>query len=428
MRSRGEMLLQERGPILLQIDRKRLTGIAAFLVFVTGPAGALRGFTGTVYFYPARFALIGAGLLLAFIAPGSRRQLYRVARWLPVFVAVYCTAFAANALANPDSRGASALQALGVSLWIVFGILVTQASADRNEALAVVIRACVWAQVTYVALGAWLLVRAPAAQFNEINGRWLGAFIGSTAASETMFAVTALGFMLLSRGRFLTSILLIGVSAIGTFITGVRSSSVVLLGVVALIMVQSMRGGLFRKATAMRIAVVAVLGLVGYFVLSLPEVLTDRFSREVFEGEGRLEIWRFGLEALTPASVLFGVGTRAVFTYGVSSEGIVYDSTIAWHNTWLGLLIETGLIGLLVHIALLWPMMLYSARTLTWWVREPRAEHSTIAIVGALFGLRYVLISATEMNLYTALSPGVMLFGSVLGILGSSRGAQDVLH
>lgn len=408
--------------------RSILAGPAAFLVFLTGPAGALRGFAETPYFYTARFAFIAAGLFLAFVASASRREKYRVAMWLPILVLAYWVVFAANTMVNPESLGPSALQVLGVSLWAVFGSLIARASCDRSEALAVLIKAYIWAHLAYAALAAWLLASHPAQQFHPVNVRWLGPFTGSTEAAEVMFAVAVFGFIGLSRGYFLSSILVIGISVVGTFVTGVRSSSVVLLGVMALIMIQAARGGLSRRDLWIRLAAAPVLGLMTYHLLTRSDDLIRRFNRETFSAEARVDIWRFALDTLSQGSMLFGIGTRAILTQGISSEGVVYNQPIAWHNTWLALGVETGATGLLVHIAIFAPAMAYFARTLTRWAVEPRATHSSVALVGSLIGLRYILISVTEMNLYTALSSGVMLFASIFGVIGSRRGRDHVVH
>lgn len=408
--------------------RNLLVGPAAFLAFITGPAGALRGFAETSYFYTARFVFIGAGLFLAFVASTSRRDKHCIAIGLPLSLIAYGAVFAASTLVNAESLGASALQVLGVVLWAVFGCLIALASNDRNEALAVITKAYIWAHLVYAALAAWLLVSRPAQQFHSINGRWLGPFTGSTEAAEVMFAVAALGFIGLSRGYLLSSTFVIGLSIVGTFATGVRSSSAVLLGAIALFMIQSARGGLSRRGAWVRLAAAPALGLMTYYLLTRSEDLMERFSRETFSAEGRVGIWRFGVETLSHGSTLFGIGTRAVLAQGVSSEGIVYNQAIAWHNTWLALGVETGVAGFLAHVAILAPGMAYCARALKRWALYPRAPHAAMTLVGSLIGLRYVLISVTEMNLYTALSSGVMLFGSLFGVIGVRRGRDPVIH
>src|ERR1700682_5088834 len=128
-------------------------------------------------------------------------------------------------------------------------------------------------------------------------------------------------------------------------------------------------------------------------------------------------------DAFAGSSLILGVGTRGSFPYAISTEGVTYDEPVAWHTTWLALLIEAGVLGLLAHGAILFVVAKHLAGVMRRWFIDPNSV-ALLSVMAALIVLRYLLMSLTEMNLYTALSPGVMFFGTLFGILASREPTQ----
>lgn len=423
--------------------------LAAFLVLVTGPAGALRILVGSSYFYVARFALIGAGLLLAFaecaIFPGPAIRLKRTHVRV---VGLYAVVLIANALVNTDSWTSSLLQLCGVLAMILLGTMITTIAQDREKAIAHVVSGYLLANLAYV-IYAGLTYGGDS--FNSYNGRFMGPFIGGHAATDVLFGALLVGIWLLLRGRVITGLAAITVGTWGTFITGVRSSSVIALAVLAIVVLQVWRGALRTKSRLpLRLGIGALLIAAAVGIYSATPELHGRLSGDdalSIEDDQRLLIWGFAADTLqdmasgkTPkvgggrwldydgdafagSSLILGVGTRASFPYAISTEGVTYDEPVAWHNTWLALLIEAGVLGLLAHGAILFVVAKHLAGVMRRWFIDPNSV-ALLSVMAALIVLRYLLMSLTEMNLYTALSPGVMFFGTLFGILASREPTQ----
>lgn len=143
-------------------------------------------------------------------------------------------------------------------------------------------------------------------------------------------------------------------------------------------------------------------------------ILQQRISLDILMNEGRLDIWQFALD-MFKISPFFGFGARSTFAYGVSTEGVIFGETIAWHNTWIAILIENGILGLSSYCLIMVSVGNILKNGLMAWLKNPNKISIYVAIL-SIIAFRYFIMSMTEMNLYTVLRPGVMLIFSALGI------------
>lgn len=144
----------------------------------------------------------------------------------------------------------------------------------------------------------------------------------------------------LNRGYFVAG-------PIAILLTGSRGAllaTIVALSVVPWTMTQVRRG----------VRIAAVISMLGAAVLAVRFVPAELFKRlsttssEISEGtmNGRLEIWKAGLEAV-PARPLQGYGPagwQMVLKHKVGNKGP--------HNTFLSILVDEGLIGLLLYLTI----------------------------------------------------------------------------
>lgn len=151
----------------------------------------------------------------------------------------------------------------------------------------------------------------------------------------------AIAALLQSRGFTRRTMALAAVAAIGLGIYSTMSRAAV-LGLVVIVLVL-----LYRFRVDRRLVAAALLMLV--IVAFMPETFLNRFiavaTGQDSTGSGRIHIWHIALQL---ADRYLVVGS------GLSTFPALYSRYVIWqgsHNTYLGTLIEMGLIGLAVLLA-----------------------------------------------------------------------------
>jgi O-Antigen ligase len=387
-----------------------------FLIFLAGQIGALQNILGSYNSYAVRFFLISAGLCLCFIAAlnNSRQKRYNVNSI--VVAIIYIISISLSMLFNPDSRRYAIYQTFGLIIWILFGVLIAQAVNRKEERISSIIIGYLSANIVFVFLTGFYMITNFQDSFNPVNGRLVGPFDGSTVVSEVFFSSLLLGLILMYcdenfLGGFMSSISLVAI-----FWTGVRSAIVISSIVLILFMVIYIKSIKNKTKLAFTLfsCITVILIPTFFFYLKGGDVL-GRFRWGNILNEGRIQIWIFGMDILERGSFLFGKGVRAEFITDLPMYEDIYKVAIAWHNTWLAIFIETGIVGLISYSLIL---MIGLKRLGNMYVSFNKWEkHQQILFLCMIFVcLRYIFMSFTEMNLYTALSPGVIFYCFIFGV------------
>jgi exopolysaccharide production protein ExoQ len=136
---------------------------------------------------------------------------------------------------------------------------------------------------------------------------------------------------------------------------------------------------------------------------------------------GRTYLWQQGFEAALK-NPFFGVGYQAYWVQGFSEAERLWDefyiptrAGFHFHETYIETAVETGIVGLVMMVAMLFTSLLGSLKRLLVNVRDPEA--------GVLFGLALLLVerSFVEIDVLFAYQIGSFLLFFILGKLGQSR-------
>ena len=401
--------------------------LASLLVFLASMAGALRFISigpkvelpylvHSELSYVLRFSLILISIFFAFIDFAIRRKKINI-EGKKLFVAwIYFLAIFVSAYINPDTIIPTILQIFGILAWAILGILIANSTRNREKAIYYVMLGYFLSNIIYIIITVIVLVVEPEGSFHPYNGRFIGPFVGSTAVAEIFFGSLLIGLALLFVNRQVLGILLILPSLWAIFATGVRSASFLSVILVLMALLALYRIGKSLRLFGLRkMALIVIVIFSSIYFLVTEELLQERVSYENILAEGRIAIWSFAMEEFRKAP-FWGVGTRATFEYGISTLGVIYAETIAWHNTWIAILIENGVIGLIAYAAIIIIVSKYLKEGLIRWLKNPEGEPIFICL-GSILAFRYIAMSAVEMNLYTALSPGVMFLWIIYGII-----------
>jgi O-antigen ligase len=407
---------------------------ATLFVFLASMAGALKfipmGPTLNLPYmlhsevsYLIRFILISLAFLLAFISFALKAGKYNINVTLFAIFWIYCFVNLLNILINPDSLIPGTLQTIGICAWVGLGIIIGNTGKDFKKAISWVVFGYLLANIFYICLTAGLLLIEFESCFHPFNWRFIGPFIGSTAVAEIFFSSLLIGLVFLYIKKPIVGMTIILTSLWAIFATGVRSASLIAIFVSTLSLIH-----LHKKSAQFRLyglmtfylSPIILLGII--FFLAEDGVLRERLAWENMLAEGRIAIWTFGMEEFQK-SPFWGAGTRAIFPYGISTQGVVFGETIAWHSTWIAILIENGIIGLVAHLVIILIVGKELLIGLIKWVKNILDESMVIAISAILF-FRYIAMSFLEMNLYTILSPGVMYLWIIFGII-LTKGSQN---
>lgn len=173
----------------------------------------------------------------------------------------------------------------------------------------------------------------------------------------------------------------------GTGISGSRGA------VLALVLVLS-AGAFVDVRRALLAGLAAVAGLAAAFVLTETLAQSSSVSRLDRGGDGRQQLWRFGLDAWSERPLLgwglgnHGYAVRPLFTEEFVRQFAWDDYTISWndpHNLVVNLLVSTGIIGVLAMVAFVlfqlrgvddWSYLAAFAASLVTWMLQPATLHS----------------------------------------------------
>lgn len=292
--------------------------------------------------------LVGAGAslvwLLAVVVTGTVRR----PRPVHVVVLMFATWNLLSLLWSQDpatTLGQSLTYVqLALLVFVLYDILRTL--GDLRAAMQAYVLGC-WVTVIslfakYVSGGAEEAVRFTTGTF-EVNS--LGLVIGLAIPFAWYLAV---GQREHARPSLLTmpNLVYIPVAVVAVLLTGSRSALVSLLpGIVYVIL------WLFRLGVSRRLLAVVVVGAVGLFLLSEPVVPQRTIDRLATTGEalttgsfgGRTNTWEVAFQTFQDHP-LIGIGSGAFKTPGLEK---------AAHNVALRFLVEIGLIGFLLFLAIL---------------------------------------------------------------------------
>ena len=388
---------------------------ACFFIFMAGQIGALQNLLGYYNNFILRFFFISMGILFSLFSYffSQRSKFYNINSI--VFVVFFVSSVLISFLLNQESRSYAIYQMFGIIVWILFGVLVAQATNGNEEGITTIVIGYLLANAVFVLFVGFYMIANFQESFHPVNQRLIGPFDGATVVSEVFFAPLVFGIMLMYFGDYLFGGSLASLGLIFILLTGVRSAIIFTFIVLLISMFFILKS---RNRTNKINIIIISLFVIVFIPISVFNLTGDtifgRLRWDSIVSEGRIQIWLFGFEILEKGSLLFGKGIRAKFFTELPMYEDFYRVSIAWHNTWLALLIETGIVGLLSYsiILLVGLKRLIKAYTSV----NPFENFEKIIIICAIFiSVRYIFMSFTEMNLYTALSPGVMFFCVIFG-------------
>jgi O-Antigen ligase len=389
---------------------------ACFLVFLAGQIGALQNILGGHNSYVVRLFLISVGFFLCFVAAfnNTKHKYYDVSSI--VISIFYFISISLSMLFNPDSKLYAIYQAFGLMFWVLFGVFIAKAVNRREERIFSIIFGYLSANIFFVLLTGVYLITNFHNNFNVVNGRLVGPFDGSTVVSEIFFSSLLFGLMLIYWNYNLTGGIISLFSLMAIYLTGVRSAIVItciVLTMYFVIYIKSIKRDNQLILTLFSLVTI-ISTLISFLYLKDSDILS-RFRWGYILNEGRIQIWLVGIDILERGSLLFGKGVRAEFITELPMYEDYYKIAIAWHNTWLAILIETGIVGLISYSLIL---MIGLKRLYKLYMSFNALERQQNILISCMIYvcLRYIFMSFTEMNLYTALSPGVMFFCIIFGV------------
>jgi len=232
----------------------------------------------------------------------------------------------------------------------------------------------------------------------------VGRVSGGIGDANELSAVLVAGFVLsvgLSLVTRRSPILQAGawagavVCLVGSFLTLSRGGFVAL----ALVLVASIvLGGRWRGGAVWIAVLVALSGIFYFGALAPPEAL-ERLT-EVNGGTGRTDIWRVGWRMVQDQPVLgVGVGNfqTASIHYllepgGIERDEFIVDRPLVAHNTYLHVLAELGVIGLVAFVLIIFLSLRSALRAA--WVFGSRGEREMELLSRAvLIGLVGILVA-----------------------------------
>jgi len=200
--------------------------------------------------------------------------------------------------------------------------------------------------------------------------------------------VVALYRIIMKKDSFFLNVSILIISTIASGMTASRGG---LVSYIVVVIVMTFVSGMKRRSflgSLKRIATVSLILTMLYFVLTyiLPKESFERLFVNAYEsGSGRLDIWRESVFAFT-ANPLVGYG------WGGSYYRV--------HNTYLNILVDNGLVGLLLFLSFLFLLVL----------KAMRAENAlAVCIIFAGITPAFFIEAITKRFFWNALIIGVLL-------------------
>jgi O-antigen ligase len=334
--------------------------------------------------------LVAAAGMMVRLSAGHRRA------WASLAAHRYLAAFLLVSIASLVISGTWARTIVRFPLAIVPSLLAVEALRTRRDIRRATI-AVILGGVLDVAYGVWLHVSGGPThptRFSGMSGGWSGSnFVAMTVMTATMILLALRGRARRPSGLFAPGLLagfglatlskMVPLTFLASWLGGVRS--------------------LVSRANKRRLAAVAV-GL-AMLVLLAPSVRNAVWAR--FERQERVDASE--LNSIDIRLMIFQVATSAFLENPITGIGFArfmeyssakFETTVstpyeaATHNTYLAVLVETGLVGLFVFLL----HFLQYVRRLPLVVRRVFGEHDVV--LGAAFaGLPIVLASAATVDL-----------------------------
>jgi putative inorganic carbon (HCO3(-)) transporter len=338
-------------------------GVIFLAVAVVDLAAGLSGFVVLTFFallpgvgssFVSVVKLAGAALLLSLVRGKTRRSLLRE-RPLVAYLTFLLLAwtFASSLWAQDDGRVHTQFFTLLLSVILVF---VVYGSITEPQHARWLVRAYVTGAALSAVAG--VVVPAPA---NGAAGRLSGGVGDPNELALLLVPGLALAFFSLpsARGHLERSFLLVAAAAIafGIFESGSRGGLVALLVALAAGLVVGGRLRWHVVASACALGAIAV----SYFVVAASPQVKERVLHFTSGGgTGRTDIWAVA-ESVARDHPLLGIGagnfpvvepSYAARTQNVPAVTLVVDRPHVVHNSYLELLAELGIPGLLCFLGL----------------------------------------------------------------------------
>lgn len=186
-------------------------------------------------------------------------------------------------------------------------------------------------------------------------GNWRGIFVHKNVAGNVTVWLVALALYLASIKKLTPGVAVLSlIMAFGfIFMTGSKTSIVVAAIALATFVWAVILRNSIRLAAIIGIIIFLTGGLMALTLLFAPEVVTSVLGRDA-TFTGRSFIWD-ELIVLFERTPLLGYGYSALWstTYGPLHRFIEYWQIAAGHNSYLDILVDTGLVGLSLYIAIM---------------------------------------------------------------------------
>ncbi len=347
---------------VMEAERPQLADLGLFLLVVAAPL-LVTPFTHSPFGDPKLVMVMGAALALwAAGLPMDRRLAWLAAAWVAV------TAVAALVGADP-SRGLTAQTGgEGGGLMVVAAsAVVLLAGVGLDEDLRERARRWFVATAAIIAVFA-VLVRLFPGVFGEIGGlSFVGATMGNQLFGAALVASAIPAAASSRRAWGWRTIALVALLALGTATFGERSAVILPIAGVAGFLVRAKMP--WRRAAALAVTVVAVLGLWQVVAAMIPE--GGRGAEITVQSQAtdqqRFRIWSVLAREAVPARPVLGWGP-AESQAAYLATGTVADvatTSREWadaHDLLLETLVTSGVIGLLALLAVLIPAGLRAVR------------------------------------------------------------------
>lgn len=243
--------------------------------------------------------------------------------------------------------------------------------------------------------------------YDSTQGRLGGAFedpneLAAILVPAVAFAAFALAAV---RGAFVRVALVLGtlIFSIALFLTESRGG---LIGLAVTFVVALVLAGRLRPQAFAVVLIVSALGVSYYTLVAPPESLTRLTEFSASGGTGRTDLWSIGGEMIRDHP-LVGVGLAnfqivepiyASGTINLPSVAFIVDTPKVAHNTYLEVLAELGLIGLVLFIVIVLSALRLALRSIRDFASagDVRSEILARGFVVGLCGMltSYVFISA----------------------------------
>ena len=334
----------------------------------------------------------------------------------------------AATLANSPTRGYSLLQCANLaSVWVIYLLVIN--FVDTRERVDALIRRVLWAAIvaSVVAILAFVLAVAgldvggaevsseAATRFTQAYGAYgfmvEPNLLGGFAAAHLVFAVTLLVFEAGDREESTMRLArwTAGVSAVALLLSFTRAAWLSALVGLFFIALFNVRRVLQRARELRVVGPLSVAAGVAVILFMLPGEagaffrfkLVNLFNPTSQTGVVRLITYAMALDQTTTHPVL-GWGT---FTFApLVAQGADFQQFENWRNLWISnyLLLavhDTGVIGLVLWLGLMWSIVMRGLRTARATRFDPKLSAMSFGLTGAIVALLFAFLATSGFSL-----------------------------